>query len=70
MMLPPPQLGEFGGARVLANGDDLPLRRDDAAPRVVHLGDVAHAVRAAPGAPRQPLEVEAQLGQPGVAQAL
>ena len=60
--------GRAGGAQrlevllppdVLADRDELHLRRDDAAARVVHLRDVGPGLRAA----RPALQVEAQLGE-------
>ena len=51
-------------ALVLADSDELHLRRDDAAPRVMHLRDVAARL----GAARTPLEIEAHLGELGIGQ--
>ena len=52
--------------QVLADRDELHLRRDDAAARVVHLRDVGARLRAA----RLALQVEAQLGELRVGEAL
>ena len=58
--------GQHGLAtQVLADRDELHLRRDDAAARVVHLRDGASRLRAA----RLAMEVEAQARQGGVAEA-
>ena len=52
--------------QVLADGDELHLRRDDAPARVVHLRDVPAGLRAA----RLAVQVEAQLGELRIVQAL
>ena len=56
----------LAAAQVLADGDELHLGRDDAAARVVHLRDVGARPRAA----RRALQVEAQLGELGIGEAL
>jgi len=79
-MLAPEQLGRapahrargfqrgqvFLAAQVLAQGDELHLGRDDAAPRVMHLGDVGAIFRAA----RLARQLETQGVQAAVLQAL
>ena len=56
----------LAAAQVLADGDELHLRRDEAAARVMHLRHVGAGARAA----RPALQVEAQLGEPRVGEAL
>src|SRR5581483_4946310 len=65
-MLSRDERGERVAALVLADRDELHLRRDDPAARVVHL----RHVHAGAGAARPPLQVEAQRGETRVAQAL
>jgi len=55
-------IGQRVDPLVLANGHELHLRRDDATPRVMHLGDV----RAATGSQRQPRSAEADGVEPRI----
>src|SRR5579885_1013321 len=55
-------------ALVLADRDELHFRRDDAAPRVVHLGDVGAGARAARATQRREPHV-GELRSDGVAAA-
>ena len=59
-------LGKLLGTLVFADGDELHLGRDDAAPRVVHLRDVGSGACPA----RAAMQVETQFGQLGIGKAL
>src|SRR3990170_4677854 len=64
-VLPRQQPAQGFRSLVLADGDELHLRRDDAAARVVHLRHAAARFRA----PRRSLQLEAQLGEFRVGEA-
>ena len=65
-MLAGEEFRQIVAALVFADGDKFHFRRDDALARVVHLGHV----HAGFGLARLALEIEAQLGQCGIVQAL
>ena len=55
----------FFAFEILADGDELHFRGDDATPRVVHLRYVASRL----GAARFPMQIEAHPGELGVGKA-